>query len=152
LFFGAFTVQWFSVFDMMDGQRAKRLKCGTPIGRIIDEAGDAMVYTWAAHIIGYVFNLPPGLFCLAYCVINLPMYTMEIKHLITGKLSITAGSMDIGPVEIEVILTAIICVGAIYGGAGVHSPFNDILPGFASGLVSNEFLVMHFMGLFGFLL
>ena len=49
----------FSFFDMMDGQRAKRLKCGTPIGRIIDEAGDAMVYTWAAHILGYVINLPP---------------------------------------------------------------------------------------------
>jgi len=27
---------------MMDGQRAKRLKCGTPIGRIIDEGGDGV--------------------------------------------------------------------------------------------------------------
>ena len=38
--FAAFAVTWFSWFDMMDGQRARRLKCGSPIGRIIDEAGD----------------------------------------------------------------------------------------------------------------
>jgi len=24
----------------MDGMRARRLKCGTPIGRLVDEAGD----------------------------------------------------------------------------------------------------------------
>jgi len=128
------------------------LKVGTPIGRSIDEAGDAMVYTWAAHILGYVINLPPGLFCLGYCALNMPMYTMEIKHLITGKLSITAGSMDIGPCEIEVILSMIIISGAVYGSSMVYSPFNDVLPGFASGFLSNEFLVMHFIGLFGFVL
>ena len=128
------------------------MKVGTPIGRIIDEAGDAMVYTWAAHILGYVINLPPGLFCLGYCALNMPMYTMEIKHLITGKLSITAGSMDIGPCEIEVILSMIIISGAVYGSPMVYSPFNDVLPGFASGFLSNEFLVMHFIGLFGFVL
>jgi len=39
-FFGAFSLQWFSWWDMFDGARARRLKCGTPIGRIIDEGGD----------------------------------------------------------------------------------------------------------------
>jgi len=30
-------LQWFSQFDIMDGMRARRLKCGSPLGRIIDE-------------------------------------------------------------------------------------------------------------------
>jgi len=38
----AVCVQWFCWFDIMDGQRARRLKCGTPIGRIIDESGDSV--------------------------------------------------------------------------------------------------------------
>ena len=40
--FAAACISWFSCFDYMDGQRARRLKCGTPLGRIIDEAGDVM--------------------------------------------------------------------------------------------------------------
>ena len=91
------------------------MKCGTPIGRIIDEAGDSMVYTWAAHILGYTINLPPGLLCLGYAAWNMPMYTMEMKHIITGKLSITSGAIDLGPVEVEVILASIIICGAIFG-------------------------------------
>jgi len=39
-FLGAFGVQWFSWGDILDGMRARRFKCGTPVGRIIDEAGD----------------------------------------------------------------------------------------------------------------
>ena len=39
---------------MMDGQRARRLKCGSPIGRIVDEAGDAYQYTFVALIMGYI--------------------------------------------------------------------------------------------------
>ena len=37
---GAFSLQWFSWFDMADGTRARRLKCGSPVGRIVDEALD----------------------------------------------------------------------------------------------------------------
>ena len=36
----ALALQWFSLFDVMDGMRARRLKCGSPLGRIIDEALD----------------------------------------------------------------------------------------------------------------
>lgn len=38
--YSGFCVQWFSIWDCMDGQRARRLKCGTSIGRVLDEAGD----------------------------------------------------------------------------------------------------------------
>ncbi len=33
-------LQWFSLNDCMDGMRAKRLKCGSPLGRVVDEAID----------------------------------------------------------------------------------------------------------------
>jgi phosphatidylglycerophosphate synthase len=36
----ALALQWFSLFDIMDGVRARRLKSGSPLGRIIDEALD----------------------------------------------------------------------------------------------------------------
>jgi len=55
--FTAFCVQWFSWFDIMDGQRARRLKCGTPIGRIIDEAGDSVQYTLISVVMGYALKL-----------------------------------------------------------------------------------------------
>jgi phosphatidylglycerophosphate synthase len=37
---GGCALQWFSQFDIMDGQRARRQKSGSPLGRIIDEAND----------------------------------------------------------------------------------------------------------------
>jgi hypothetical protein len=36
ILFAAFSCEWFSIWDMMDGARARRLKAGSPIGRIID--------------------------------------------------------------------------------------------------------------------
>lgn len=37
---GGLALQWFSQFDIMDGQRARRQKSGSSLGRIIDEAND----------------------------------------------------------------------------------------------------------------
>lgn len=36
-------LQWFSLFDIMDGLRARRLKCGSPLGRIIDEGKKSLL-------------------------------------------------------------------------------------------------------------
>ena len=33
-------IQWFDMFDNADGVRARRLNCGSPVGRIVDEALD----------------------------------------------------------------------------------------------------------------
>jgi phosphatidylglycerophosphate synthase len=82
----AFSIQWFDWFDMMDGARARRLKAGSPIGRIIDEAGDLMIYTNIATIGAYCVRAPPGFLCLSYGVINFTSYFMEINFIITGKL------------------------------------------------------------------
>ena len=77
----AFAVQYFSWGDGMDGQRARRLKCGTPIGRIMDEAGDPFQYTWIAVMIGHVLRSPPGLAADAMLFINIPQYSMEIQYI-----------------------------------------------------------------------
>ena len=39
----AFATQWFSQFDIMDGNRARRLKAGSPVGRLVDEAFDMIM-------------------------------------------------------------------------------------------------------------
>ena len=74
-YFAAAAITHFSWFDIMDGQRARRLKCGTPLGRIIDESGDNFIYTWSALIIGYIVKVEPGWLCLSYGLILLPAYT-----------------------------------------------------------------------------
>ena len=71
---------------MMDGARARRLKAGSPIGRIVDEAGDMMIYTNIAVVAGYFLRAPPGWLSLAPFLINIPAYAMEINFIITGKL------------------------------------------------------------------
>lgn len=71
---------------MMDGARARRLKAGSPIGRIVDEAGDLMIYTNIAILSGYMMRAPPGPLCLGYGMINLTSFAMEINYIITGKL------------------------------------------------------------------
>ena len=71
-FMSAFAVQYFSWGDGMDGQRARRLKCGTPIGRIMDEAGDPFQYTWIAILLGHVFRFAPGFSASLILFINIP--------------------------------------------------------------------------------
>jgi phosphatidylglycerophosphate synthase len=119
----AICIQWFSWFDMMDGQRARRLKCGSPIGRIIDEAGDAYQYTFVAVITGFIVKLPPGWLTLSYGFINLPMYSMEMKYIFTGSLKITQG--DVGPVEIELLFAIIFASAAFFGTSGMTSPVSE---------------------------
>lgn len=85
-FLMAFSIQWFSGFDTLDGLRARRLKCGTPIGRLVDEAGDPFQYTAIALLLGFVFKSTPGFHSLCIFTINLPQYCMEIEYIYTGTL------------------------------------------------------------------
>ena len=45
-------IQWFSILDIVDGLRARKRKCGSPLGRIIDEGGDIIVLTCYSIFIG----------------------------------------------------------------------------------------------------
>ena len=125
-YFAAAAITHFSWFDIMDGQRARRLKCGTPIGRIIDEAGDMFIYTWVAFIMGYVVKVEPGWLCLSYGLILLPAYTQEMIFVTTGKYNYISGAFDIGPVEIELIMTSIFLSAAIFGTQSMNDPINTV--------------------------
>lgn len=57
----AFFMQWFSLVDCMDGMRARRTKCGSPLGRIIDEGIDQIAYTAFGAYYGYVLRVEPGI-------------------------------------------------------------------------------------------
>jgi hypothetical protein len=48
---GALALYWFSTHDIMDGMRARRLKCGSPLGRVIDEGKNCIL--WLKILIRY---------------------------------------------------------------------------------------------------
>ena len=110
----------------MDGMRARRLKCGSPLGRIIDEALDQVAYSCAALTTCYMLRVgdsPIYLLCLA--LVNVPFYAMEVKFCISKNLKIIIG--EIGPVEIELIFTLIFFItGAFTGQEAFERSFQEI--------------------------
>ena len=119
-FMAAFCLQWFSWFDMMDGQRAKRLKCGTPIGRLIDEAGDTIQYTLAAMIATYGMRLSPGWILLLTGASNLTYFAIEMSYIFTGCLDLSAESLDdFGPVEIELTFSIVFVLFGLFGSNSI---------------------------------
>lgn len=74
-------------------------------------------------MMGYVLKVPPGWLCLCFALINFPMFSMEMKYIFTGSLSITAAGDAMGPCEIEIILTLVFLVSGIFGVDGLG---NDI--------------------------
>jgi phosphatidylglycerophosphate synthase len=97
----------------MDGVRARRMKNGSPVGRIVDEALDTLQQACYALWLGYVFRFDNLLFELMFLMPNLIFYTMEMKYVICKNLKMIVG--EIGPVEIE-LLMASICISAGYFG------------------------------------
>lgn len=129
---------------MMDGQRARRLKCGSPIGRIVDEAGDAMQYSVIALVLGYITKIEPGWLCLGYAIINLPMFCMEMSYMMCGTLKITAND-DLGPIEVEIIVATIFLAAGFFGISGLeHSVQSSFAAeGMIHGLVPESLLWKH---------
>eukprot|EP00347_Sterkiella_histriomuscorum_P006704 403351756 len=110
----AIALQWFSLFDVMDGMRARRLKCGSPLGRIIDEALDQVSYACVGSAIGYMLRLETPLWMCAFSLINVPFYSMEIKHTVCRHFKMIIG--EIGPVELELVFTIIFgLTGSVFG-------------------------------------
>lgn len=94
------------------------MNCGTPIGRLIDEAGDAIQYSWGWLIFGYGLRVPPGVLNYVIAMSVMPMYTIEMKFIMTGKLDLTAGADDLGPVELELIFSILFVLMGICGTSG----------------------------------
>ena len=126
-------VQLFSWADMIDGQRARRLKCGTSLGRVVDEAGDLVQYTWYSMIMGFVLKVKPGWSAICLIITNFPAFTMEMKFIMTNQLK-NCATDDLGPVEVELIVALIFLAAAAFGIENMDQPiisssFGSLLEG-----------------------
>jgi phosphatidylglycerophosphate synthase len=99
----------------MDGQRARRQKSGSPIGRIIDEALDMIQQSCYSLLMGYMFRFDNRVFEIMVIMINTVQHTMEMRFLLFGRLDITVG--EIGPVEFECMLSSLLLLTGAYFGS-----------------------------------
>lgn len=109
-----FFVHWFNIFDSLDGCRARRLKCGSGVGRIVDEAGDAVIYTLMAALFGYVYRVPPGWLTLSYGFINVSKYTIEVYYTLSGKFQYC--DEYFGALEANFYIATLFFVAGVFGG------------------------------------
>lgn len=90
------------------------MKCGSPLGRIIDEAIDQLAYTCIGCIIGYMLRIEPGIGLFSIGLVNVPFFAMEIRHCFCKDIVMIVG--EIGPVEVELIYSLIfLFAGAVSG-------------------------------------
>ena len=106
-------MQWFTLVDIMDGNRARRLKVGSPLGRLIDEGGDTITMANYCVLIAYAWRLNNPFFEILYLSLNSVFFAMEIKYTITGKLVMDID--DISPVEVETLLAIILVSMGTFG-------------------------------------
>ena len=114
----ALLVQWFSQVDMMDGLRARRLKVGSPLGRMIDEAGDTIVMSNYSTLMAYMLVFDNKYWELAFFYLNCGFFGEETRYKICKQLVLTVAG-EIGSVEIEIIIASCFLFGGIYGSEGL---------------------------------
>jgi phosphatidylglycerophosphate synthase len=113
----ATALQWFSQFDIMDGLRARRLRTGGPLGRIIDEALDMIQQGCYCLWLGYLFRFDNLAFEFIFVMANIVFWTMEMKFILCKDLVLNVG--EIGPVEYELALSIMIFLGGFFGNDGL---------------------------------
>lgn len=106
-------MEWFSQLDIMDGLRARRLKVGSPLGRLIDEGGDCIAMANYGVLMAYCFCFDNKYLELVWLSMNIAFYGMEIRYKLTGKLVMTIG--EISSVEVELICSILMCCCGYYG-------------------------------------
>jgi phosphatidylglycerophosphate synthase len=111
------------MFDIMDGMRARRTRCGSPLGRIIDEGGDMVTQACYCVLIAYCFGVQDSILEFAFIQINITFYFMEMRQVMTGKLVLIQD--EIGPVEIELMLTLVLFSVGYFGPGLYQSPIGD---------------------------
>ena len=63
---------------------------------------------------GYMLRLEPGIWMLGIGIVNVPFYSMEIKHCLCRNFNMIIGEM--GPVELELVVSLIFLgSGGIWG-------------------------------------
>lgn len=116
-----FAFLWFSAFDNMDGLRARRLKNGSPLGRVIDEGLDPVAYLHAVNVLLWTLRAEPSMLLLCGCFVNSVAHGMEVRFVVTKKLVLNMG--EIGPNEVEFIFSGIVIFGGLYS----HNVFLNTL-------------------------
>jgi phosphatidylglycerophosphate synthase len=109
---GALVFYWFSIMDCMDGTRARRLKCGSPLGRVVDESLDLVAYFQMANTVLWMILPGASGWVLVLGLANLPFHSIEIRFLITKKLVLSAG--ELGPIEVEFIFFTLLGLSGLY--------------------------------------
>ena len=107
----------------MDGLRARRLKVGSPLGRLIDEGGDCIAMANYGVLMAYCFcfdNMYLEVICL---YMNIAFYGMEIRYKLTNRLVLTIG--EISSVEVELICCIILCCGGYYGNETLQKTLGE---------------------------
>jgi phosphatidylglycerophosphate synthase len=115
----------------MDGQRARRQKSGSPLGRIVDEANDliqqslySIIFLVAFRFDNYIFEF--GMMMM----LNAIFYCMESNFILTGGLNMILG--EFGPVEAELLSSFIIISIGYFGSDGVLLPIGSTFPAIAA--------------------
>jgi phosphatidylglycerophosphate synthase len=128
----------------MDGLRARRLKCGSCLGRVVDEGTDLIAYLNVANLVLWMLRPGPSAWILFIGLANVPFQTMELRFMVTKKLVMIVG--ELGPVEIEVIFSTIIFLSGLYQGGNLYDI--SVYDTFSYDFVPRELIWKHiFMGL-----
>ena len=81
---------WASVCDWFDGLRARRMKCGSAFGRILDETADQISFFCYSNMMMYLFNLPRA-YNLIFLFFNLVWFSIELRSTLCKKLTFSVG-------------------------------------------------------------
>ena len=110
------TMFWFTMTDMVDGLRARRTGCGSPLGRLIDEGGDILVMTAYSMMVGYCVMFDNTILELILMYLPVAVFGIELKTILfPGQIDMIIAGGWISMVEIEILL-ACICWSTAYFG------------------------------------
>ena len=84
-----------------------------------------MAYACLGCFIGYLLRIEPTIWLFSIGLVNLPFYTMEIRHCYCKEFMMIVG--EVGPVEIELIYSIILFfTGAVFGGDVYERSITDL--------------------------
>ena len=99
------------------------MKCGSPLGRIVDEAGDCIVMSNYCALLGYIFAFNNVWWELIMFYLNMIFYGEEIRYKVCNTLVMVVG--EISSVEVELILSLAFIFTGIYGSDGLQKTFGE---------------------------